>query len=173
MVNETSADYVLFTQAKTCVGCRTCEAFCAYHHYGENNPARALLHVLKFENLSVDVPVVCKHCGEAPCIPACSVGAISRDPRTGAIVIDQNACLQCRACIPACPFGAITVDPTTGFVSKCDLCGGDPICARVCPKHAIMFTRRSVGPRVLMRAANEQLAQSVEKSYRARAKQTV
>jgi len=165
-------DYVLlFTQPRTCVGCRTCEVFCAYRHYGENNPARALLHVVKDEELCVDAPVVCQHCGGAPCITACSVGAITRDPKTGAVVIDQKECLQCRACMAACPFGAILVDPKTGLVSKCDLCGGDPICAQVCPKHAIMFTKRSVGPKLLMRAANKQLVQSVSNSYRARAKQ--
>jgi carbon-monoxide dehydrogenase iron sulfur subunit len=159
---------LLFSQPRVCVGCRACEVFCAYHHYGENNPSRALLRVVKMDNISVDIPVVCQHCGDAPCMKACPTGAISRNSTTGAVVISQADCTQCRACMMACPYGVIMIDPKTGEVTKCDLCQGDPVCARVCPKHAIMYTRRDVGPRVLARSANQSLAESLLEAWRSR-----
>jgi Fe-S-cluster-containing hydrogenase component 2 len=159
---------LLFTQPRTCVGCRSCEAYCAYRHYGENNPSRALLRVVKFENTCVDIPVVCQHCGNAPCIQVCPTGAITRDPKTGAVVISQEACIQCRVCMTACPYSVIFADPKTGAITKCDLCGGDPMCVKVCPKHVIMYTRRDVGPRVLTRAAHQPLANSVAEAWRTR-----
>jgi Fe-S-cluster-containing hydrogenase component 2 len=42
-------------------------------------------------------------------------------------------------CVFACPIGAISIDRIAGAL-KCDLCGGNPYCARVCPRKAIEFT---------------------------------
>ena len=50
----------------------------------------------------------------------------------------------------ACPFGAILVDPKTGDVVKCDLCGGDPTCVKVCPTRALLYVRADVAPRIFM-----------------------
>jgi anaerobic carbon-monoxide dehydrogenase iron sulfur subunit len=142
---------VLFTNPKTCIGCRACEVYCSFRHYKENNPARALLHVVKYEEHSLDIPVVCHHCDRAPCQEACPVGAISRDKKTNAVIISREKCIGCRACITACPFNVIVVDPQTELVVKCDLCDGKPKCAEVCPKAAIIFARRDLGPKLLMR----------------------
>jgi Fe-S-cluster-containing hydrogenase component 2 len=37
----------------------------------------------------------------------------------------------------ACPFGTIFFDPPSGVAAKCDLCAGDPACAKACPTGAI------------------------------------
>ena len=42
-------------------------------------------------------------------------------------------------CVFACPVGAMSIDRIEGAV-KCDLCSGDPYCARICPSKAIEFT---------------------------------
>ena len=39
----------------------------------------------------------------------------------------------------ACPLGNISYYPAVGRVFKCDLCGGEPKCARYCPGSAIQF----------------------------------
>ncbi len=142
---------VLFTNPRSCIGCRACEVYCSFRHYKENNPARALLHVVKYEEHSLDIPVVCHHCDRAPCQEACPVEAISRDKKTNAVIISREKCIGCRACITACPFNVIVVDPKTKLIVKCDLCDGKPKCAEVCPKAAIIFARRDLGSKLLMR----------------------
>lgn len=145
----------LFTNPRTCTGCRSCELACSFHHYKENNPARALLRIIKIEEESLDIPVVCRHCARAPCMESCPEKAIVRDPQTGAVKILQSKCIGCKICISACPFGIIVVDPKTREVRKCDLCDGNPVCAKVCPTGAIVFARVDVGPRILTRSATE------------------
>ncbi len=145
------SENVLYTNPRSCIGCRACEIECAFTHYKENNPARALLHIVKYEEHSLDIPVVCHHCDKAPCQEICPVGAITRDQKTNAVIINQEKCIGCRECVTACPFNIIVVDPKTKAVVKCDLCKGEPRCAIVCPKAAIVYTRRDLGPRLLMR----------------------
>ncbi len=151
-VEEVNNRKILFTNESKCVGCRACELACSFYHYKENNPSRALLKVVTIEDKFKDVPVICRHCKRAPCLEACPVGAIVRDKTTGAVKIIQEKCISCRACIGACPFSIIRVDPKTNNVTKCDLCDGDPRCAKVCPTKAVFFARTDVGPRILMRS---------------------
>ncbi|MEM4246418.1 MAG: 4Fe-4S dicluster domain-containing protein, partial [Candidatus Bathyarchaeia archaeon] len=131
-MSEVKKRNVLFTNPRTCIGCRACEIACAYSHYRENNPSRALLHIVKYEEHSLDIPVVCHHCDKAPCIQACPVAAITRSQKSHAVLIDKDKCIGCRECVTACPFHVIIVDPKTGDVVKCDLCEGEPRCAKVC-----------------------------------------
>jgi len=153
----------LFTNPRTCIGCRSCELACSFNHYKENNPARALLRIIKIEEKSLDIPVVCRHCTSAPCMESCPEKSIVRDPRTGAVKILQDRCIGCKICISACPFGIIVVDPKTHEVKKCDLCDGNPACAKVCPTGAIVFARVDVGPRILMRSSTEKIEKNLAK----------
>ncbi len=90
----------------------------------------------------------CHHCGNAPCIPACPVGAIRKLAENGIVVVDREACLGrdgCgSACLLACPYEA----PQFGSdlnpkMEKCDLClarwgeGKKPICVDACPTRAL------------------------------------
>ena len=43
----------------------------------------------------------------------------------------------CKMCVNACPLGNISYSPIIQKVFKCDLCGGDPWCAKYCPTGAI------------------------------------
>jgi Fe-S-cluster-containing dehydrogenase component len=82
---------------------------------------------------------MCLHCEEPPCTAACPEEAISKDRKTGTVSIDYDKCMNHLTCIPACPYGALTIDPIDRRVIECDLCGGDPICAKVCPVGVIQF----------------------------------
>ena len=42
-------------------------------------------------------------------------------------------------CTIACPFGTVNYNSASGKVIKCDLCGGDPECAKACPTQAITY----------------------------------
>jgi carbon-monoxide dehydrogenase iron sulfur subunit len=132
---------VLFIDYQKCTGCRACEALCSLHHYGEVNPARAHIRVMKSFEGVVDLPLTCQQCEDAPCEKACLVGAISRNRDTGAMLIDQSRCIGCRICIYTCPFGAIHIDPVTCETSKCDLCNGDPQCITFCVTGALRYER--------------------------------
>lgn len=83
------------------------------------------------------MPIQCKHCEDAPCLNACTKGAISRIDHQ--VIVDAEKCIGCKDCMQACPFGAIALLPYARdghlvaqamssqpkvFASKCDLCEG-------------------------------------------------
>ena len=124
-----------------CTGCRVCEIVCSLEHTGECNPNRARIKVMKNDEEGVDLPVVCLHCANPPCVEVCPTGAMTRDDASGAVSIQEDACLGCKLCMLVCPLGAITVDSGSpqGGVMKCDLCQGNPKCVIFCATKAIDF----------------------------------
>ncbi|MFC2174400.1 ATPase, T2SS/T4P/T4SS family [archaeon] len=72
----------------------------------------------------------CRQCLEPECVKACPHGAFY-EAATGVWGIDEEKCDGCGLCAMTCPYNAIYVD---GYARKCDLCGGDPKCAKVCVK---------------------------------------
>lgn len=66
------------------------------------------------------------------------VGAISRDDN-GAMVVNHDRCLRCKMCAIACPLGATLYDYVEDKMVKCDPCGGDPACVKLCPSGAISY----------------------------------
>lgn len=124
-----------------CVGCRICEMACSLRNYGECNPSRARIFVVRSEDdgALTTVPVLCQQCEDPLCVAMCPATALSRSAETHAVVVDPDRCLGCRTCVEVCPFGGPSVDPRTGKSEKCDLCGGDPVCVKVCPESAVTF----------------------------------
>ena len=102
------------------------------------------IHVVKKEEIAVNIPMFCFQCEQAVCKAVCLVHAISRDEETGAIAINQDTCIGCKVCLMACPFGAIGQEPETRVMIKCDLCGGEPKCVRWCPNEAIQYEEAQV-----------------------------
>lgn len=131
----------ILVEAERCTGCRNCELFCSLKNYGEVNPSRARIQVVRSQenDIITTIPVVCQQCEDPMCMAMCPAGALSRDPETHAVVCDHDKCLGCRTCVEVCPFGASNVDPRTGKNEKCDLCGGDPTCVKYCSQFAIRF----------------------------------
>jgi Fe-S-cluster-containing hydrogenase component 2 len=130
---------ILVISPEKCTSCRTCELACSFSHEKEFNPVKSRVSVLSFEKEGISVPIVCMQCDNAACVNVCPVGAISRNDETGAMVINQIACIKCKMCVNACPFGCTGYDDENHFIFKCDLCGGDPQCAQNCPSGAITF----------------------------------
>lgn len=126
-----------------CTGCKTCTLACSLSHHQICNPALSRVHIMKWPEDGLDIPVVCRQCAKAPCAKACPVEAIVRNPQTGAWLVDPERCIGCRDCLQACPFGAISLHPETQEVLKCDLCGGEPQCARFCEIGALKFVPAS------------------------------
>jgi len=130
---------VLLIDPEKCTGCRICEIWCSFFHERECNPSKARIHVIKWEERGLDVPMVCQQCEIAVCQRVCPVGAIIRDSNTGAVIVNEDLCIGCRICLAACPFGGCSINLDDKKVIKCDLCGGNPKCSEMCPREAIQY----------------------------------
>ena len=126
-------------EPEKCTGCLQCELACSYQATGKFNPAKSRIRVFTFHEEGRFVPYTCTQCAEAWCLHTCPVEAITLNAATGAKEIATDRCVGCKVCTIACPFGTVNYDPDTHKVSKCDLCGGDPECARACPTNAIVY----------------------------------
>ena len=108
---------MLMIQADKCTGCHNCELACAMTHEGNFRITAARVHVYTWEREGFSVPMMCQQCHDAPCIPVCTPHAMTRDPVTGWVNLDQAKCIGCKMCVHACPFGnavwddASTTDP--------------------------------------------------------------
>jgi Fe-S-cluster-containing hydrogenase component 2 len=101
--------------------------------------SKSRVKVYKLESEALGIPMLCEHCDEPPCILACPVNAISKDPETDVVSINVETCTGCKQCIDACPYSAIRIDPDSDRAFICDLCGGDPECAKACLPEAITW----------------------------------
>ncbi|MDD5057604.1 MAG: hydrogenase 2 operon protein HybA [Sideroxydans sp.] len=91
--------------------------------------------------------VSCLHCVDPSCVSACPVSAMTKDPVTGIVGYNKDACIGCRYCVAACPFGVprFQYDKALPQISKCQLCkhriadGKYAACAEVCPTGATLY----------------------------------
>lgn len=121
---------------ESCIGCRSCALVCSYEHFRAISPKLAAVKVYSLENF-IDVPLMCMHCDDPECIRVCPTGALHRNEKTGAVEINHEKCIHCGKCAAACKLG--NIHQAAGRTIKCDLCGGFPMCASVCPAGAIDF----------------------------------
>ena len=124
-----------------CTACRNCEMACSFVHAKDARPG---LSRIKAFASPEGIPtqnsvVVCLQCEEAACVAACPAKALWRNPETGAIYLMEERCIRCHSCVAACPFGNLHLQPKSEVPVKCDLCKGDPMCAKFCPSKALQF----------------------------------
>ena len=130
----------LFISPNLCIGCRTCELACSFAHTDKKTlmPGKSRISIFAFSP-EINVQAVCLQCNTPACSNACPSGALSRNEQTGAIELNEDKCVMCHSCVAACPFGNIHLSSKSPVPIKCDLCGGDPMCAKFCPTHALSF----------------------------------
>jgi len=93
------------------------------------------------------LPVMCYHCENPVCIKACPNGAIYKEEKYGAVLVDPEKCTGTRKCWKACPYGApqFQGDEPGTKMSKCNMCierleqGLTPICVLSCSMRALEF----------------------------------
>ena len=136
---------VIITSIKTllvdpsrCTGCRTCEMACSLYHEGKCSLVLSRMRIIKYEALGKSYPSVCTQCSKPKCQSACSSGAIKPGKGTATLMVDEALCTGCRSCLIAC--SQIGFHPQKEVAFKCDLCGGEPQCARFCTSGAITFS---------------------------------
>jgi Fe-S-cluster-containing dehydrogenase component len=95
------------------------------------------------------VKKACMHCIDPDCVSACPVSALTKDPVTGIVSWNIDACCGCRYCQVACPFMIPKFEYHKALpkLVKCELCrhvlaeGGIPGCCEFCPTGASIFGR--------------------------------
>jgi tetrathionate reductase subunit B len=157
-----------------CNGCYDCQIACKDEHVGndwtpyakpqpdvgqfwlkQNEFVRGTVPKVKMSY----VPMLCVHCDDAPCIPACPIegGIYKRDD--GLVIIDPTKCTGCRNCVDACPYGVIYFNEDLNIAQKCTGCAHlldngwtVPRCVDACPTEAIRFGEESQFGDLLSRA---------------------
>jgi len=136
---------VLVIQSENCTGCHLCELICSSTKAGEFIPSQSRIRVVTNGLKGWSRPVVCLQCEEPMCMAACSVEAIykTETPQGDSLVlVNKEKCIGCHQCIVACPFGAIEYIKELK-ATKCDLCGGSPVCVNFCFYDCLKFKELS------------------------------
>ncbi len=130
-----------------CVGCKCCEVACAEQN---NNPADvSWRRVGEIEGgvfpqtQRLHLSMGCNHCLDPSCLTGCPTEAYTKDPTTGIVHHNADACIGCEYCIWNCPYSVPTFNEERGVVGKCDMChgrladGDAPACVDACPSEAL------------------------------------
>lgn len=153
---------ILLIDPEKCTGCRSCEIVCAMRHYKTINPALGHIHIVRFENSGLYIPIVCLQCEKPICESVCPVRAIKRDQKTGAMIINADVCVGCRLCAIYCPFAGARINGKNGKPLKCDLCDGDPECVKFCETKAIQYVDASKANMIKRQNAATRLSELVK-----------
>ena len=146
-------------------GCTECVKACNTEHglreiHGPETDAQWIRKVsLKHKETGnlLNMPVMCQHCAEPPCVDVCPTGA-SFKRADGIVLVDKHICIGCRYCMMACPYrarnfihekltdqlpaaprGKGTVESCTLCVHRIDRGDNSTACANACPHGAITF----------------------------------
>ncbi|MDO8637408.1 MAG: 4Fe-4S dicluster domain-containing protein [Dehalococcoidia bacterium] len=144
--------YGFYFDQSRCSGCQTCTIACKNVNGLPPGPLK-YLKVYEYEKGSFpDVRVhmqwiPCYHCEKPSCVTDCPTKAISKEPKFGAVLIDDDKCDGCRICYESCPYGAPVFESDEAGVKarKCDMCvdrlnvGEQPVCVLSCPMRALDF----------------------------------
>jgi anaerobic dimethyl sulfoxide reductase subunit B len=141
----------IYLDIERCIGCGACSVACMDQNDilpERDQPSLRRIYQVEegqYPNASIHwFSVACQHCEDAPCILGCPTGAIARDNRTHAVLVNRDLCIGCHSCALACPFGVPRYDKEDKM-AKCNLCterveaGLQPACVRVCPLQALRF----------------------------------
>lgn len=145
----------IYVRPDRCMGCRSCEIGCAVEHSKgktfftallESPPPRKRLFVEAANGNKM--PVVCRHCEDAPCLNACVGGSLYRDDE-GFVQRREERCIGCWSCVMTCPFGVMTRNAVEGVALKCDGCREReiPSCVTACPTRTLVLADMETLPR--------------------------
>jgi carbon-monoxide dehydrogenase iron sulfur subunit len=86
------------------------------------------------------IPILCRHCEDAPCMHACISGAISKND-DGVVITNPDKCIGCWTCVMVCPYGVIGRHLEAQKAYRCDRCPDrdTPACVSACPTRALVY----------------------------------
>src|SRR5688572_30322348 len=101
--------YRFHVDMDTCIGCKCCVVAC--NEQNGNPAAINWRRVVEIEggwypNTSRSyLSMGCNHCVEPACLSGCPVDAYSKDPVTGIVRHNADACIGCQYCTWNCSYG--------------------------------------------------------------------
>jgi class I fructose-bisphosphate aldolase len=132
-----------------CTGCQLCVTACVEAHepglFG-NHLARLSVASLALGQNKVSYCTLCKKC-----IEVCPTEALRWHAESGAVELIPENCTACDKCVDICPTHVVSrSDEGLQLADRdlpwlpviCDLCNGDPACARICPTGAVSVIER-------------------------------
>lgn len=174
--SSSKLQWSMVVDTNKCDGCKVCETACREENnvplYGDKRydaywirVAAAKPHLLP-EAEDRNVPLLCVHCEDPPCVHVCPTKASFVRPEDGIVLIDEHRCIGCRYCVVACPYRARTITfkeipddqwknrevpkMMLGVATKCTFCahrklsrGELPACVEQCPMKALTFGNKN------------------------------
>ena len=128
----------LLVDHSLCSGCRICELACSFNKTGKVFPSMSRITILNKFHESESYILVCRQCEKPACVQVCPSEALRKV--NGVVVLNEEVCMGCGACKRACKLDGIK--EFDGKFFKCDLCGGSPVCAELCPTGAIKYVEK-------------------------------
>ena len=118
--------YGFFFDQSRCYGCKACSVAGKDWYDIAPGPEKWMSVYMwekgRFPNPSIGILTFnCGHCDNPVCAAACENGAIFKEDKYGAVLIDQDKCKGDRHCFEACPYGApkFASDKPGTKMSKC------------------------------------------------------
>jgi tetrathionate reductase subunit B len=164
LLKEENRLKVFVHDVSICNGCYNCQIACKDEHVANDWTPIAkpqpdtgqfwlkMTEIVRGQVPRVKVayyPVLCNHCDNAPCIAACTPGAIYKR-EDGMVIIDPTKCTACKLCVDACPYGVIYFNDDLNIAQKCTGCAHlldsgwkEPRCVDACPTLALKFMEES------------------------------
>lgn len=126
----------------------------------------------------VEVPHLCAQCHDYPCVASCPFDALSVNEETSAVIVNKERCTACGQCMTACPGQIPHLHPTEEYILICDLCDGDPQCAKVCTDAGFNALRvveevKSVSHKLFSKPPDQLTRQVAENLYLEKAKELI
>lgn len=152
---------IFYFDQNLCTGCDTCLVACKDWNdlkAGKTSyRKRETVEMGSFPEINVyEAVYACNHCEEPACLEVCPMGAIMKREKDGAVQVNRDICIGCKACKGACPYDAPQFDDVTGDgkMLKCTMCWDRidseakietgatsklPACVAACPQRALKY----------------------------------
>jgi Fe-S-cluster-containing dehydrogenase component len=173
----------LLYDSTLCVGCRACVGACREANGLAATPTtingaaydapvdldahtKTIIKLYQTGATRGYVKTQCMHCVDPACVSVCMFSALHKTTY-GIVAYDPDSCIGCRYCQVACPFNVPKFEwsKATPKIVKCELCrdrlatGQEPACTTACPRHAVIFGKRTD----LLREAHARIAKAPDK----------
>jgi carbon-monoxide dehydrogenase iron sulfur subunit len=158
----------IFVRLDRCVGCHACELACVLEHSAAKHLFAAIAErPVPRKRLYVEyvlerkLPLLCRHCEDAPCVRACRTAAMSQDALTRIVTHDPDKCIGCWMCTMVCPYGVVGRQLERRIAVKCDRCPDleVPACVTGCPTRALVYAEEEEFSKGVRRVAGAEVAE--------------